>query len=384
MEQGHLQPFYERGNGREGLFFYFIWSMVKLLGRSPIAHHVTSALIGIASVIGCFLLTHKLFQLPWNTGDLDETEHKRKEATVIALLASFIMAASSWHIVLSRTAFRANLIPLFTTFTFYFFLRVVAAKTQGQKYFWSAVSGATFALGFYSYIAYRVMIPIVIALLLWPLLASLCTKPRLLLFKKYLPLALCAGLVFVIFIFPLGKYFYTHPGAFIGRSGQVSVFNPELNGGNLLAAVGEVTKQSLLGYFTQGDLNWRHNISGYPFLSPIISPFFGLGLVLVTLLAARYFFRPVKHEEDYGYFLLAGWFWGMLLPVVTTAEGIPHGLRAIGTIPAVYIISAWMLYALSRRAWMFVDLCKQWVVLWKLKLMKAGLYAVLIAFIFAL
>jgi hypothetical protein len=34
----------------------------------------------------------------------------------------------------------------------------------------------------------------------------------------------------------------------------------------------------------------------------------------------------------------------MLLPVVTTAEGIPHGLRAIGTIPVVFIISALGLY----------------------------------------
>ena len=38
----------------------------------------------------------------------------------------------------------------------------------------------------------------------------------------------------------------------------------------------------------------------------------------------------------------------MLLPVVTTAEGIPHGLRAIGVIPAVFIISAWALYEFAR------------------------------------
>ena len=29
----------------------------------------------------------------------------------------------------------------------------------------------------------------------------------------------------------------------------------------------------------------------------------------------------------------------MLIPVITTAEGIPHGLRAIGTIPVVFIIT---------------------------------------------
>ena len=40
----------------------------------------------------------------------------------------------------------------------------------------------------------------------------------------------------------------------------------------------------------------------------------------------------------------------MLVPVVTTAEGIPHGLRAIGTIPPVFIMAALGIWAVKERA----------------------------------
>ena len=40
--------------------------------------------------------------------------------------------------------------------------------------------------------------------------------------------------------------------------------------------------------------------------------------------------------------LTAAWFWLMLVPEITTAEGIPHGLRLIGVIPALFILPAWL------------------------------------------
>jgi hypothetical protein len=159
---------------------------------------------------------------------------------------------------------------------------------------------------------------------------------------------------FAIFIAPLAKYFYTHPGSFVGRSGQVSVFNPELNHGDLKGTILEVSRLSFAAYFTEGDLNWRHNISGFPFLSAIVSPFFALGLLLVLWGALRYFFAPAKQAHRFPQYFLAGWFFSFLIPVITTAEGIPHGLRSIGTIPAVFIIAAYGLYKTSHIVWHMV------------------------------
>src|SRR5438477_5603029 len=45
---GQIQPFYERGNGREALFFYFLAASVALFGRGPWQHHIISAGFGVA------------------------------------------------------------------------------------------------------------------------------------------------------------------------------------------------------------------------------------------------------------------------------------------------------------------------------------------------
>lgn len=377
MQQGNLQPFYERGNGREALFFYMLWGSVELFGKGPWQHHIVSAIIGIISVLFCFLLTKKLWEL------FASDESKKKQAINIALLASFLMAVSAWHIVLSRTAFRANLIPLFTSLSLYGLLCIYTSKVLAKKALWAIIFGAVFALGFYTYIAYRILVPIIFIAVLWPILADFFKKPRGQNIKKFLfPLAI-SMISFSIFIFPIAKYFYTHPGSFVGRSGQVSIFNPELNHGNLIGTLGEVSKTSIFAYFSKGDLNWRHNISGFPFLSPLISPFFGLGLILALIFAIRYLLMPNKYSKDWKFFLLTGWFWGMLLPVVTTAEGIPHGLRSIGTIPTVFIISAYGLYTFINWITNLIDLKKFNVSEWKIKLVKTGFKLVLICYVTA-
>lgn len=382
MQQGHLQPFYERGNGREALFFYMLWGSVEAFGKGPWQHHIVSALVGVLAVLGCFLVTKKLFKIFSREGGDGQAGSLR--ATNMALLASFFMAVSTWHVVLSRTAFRANLIPLFTSFTFYFLLLAFSATSRTKRYLWSAITGATFALGFYSYIAYRIMAPLLVILVLWPMLVDLWQTPRFQNIKKFFGPAVVAGLAFIAFIAPLAYYFYTHAGSFIGRSGQVSIFNPELNHGNLLGTFWTVTVVSLKAYFIDGDLNWRHNISGQPFLSIIISPFFAIGLVGVTYLAARYIFTPLKNKLDWKYFLLAGWFWAMLIPVVTTAEGIPHGLRAIGTIPLVFIITAVGLMWVVDRARKIVAKFWPWMKDWQKKVLNFAFVLKTVAFIGAL
>ncbi|MBP9686244.1 MAG: hypothetical protein KBD66_00400 [Candidatus Doudnabacteria bacterium] len=366
MEQGQLQPFYERGNGREALFFYMIWGAVKLFGPSPFAHHATSALVGTLAVVFCFLATKQLFiaykgredgkianqSIKLGRKTLFETiELGIGASNTIALLAAFLMATSAWHVVLSRTAFRANLIPLFVTATLYFLFAWKNSTQRKTQYFFAAFFGASFALGFYTYIAYRVLAPLLVIYLIWPFLASWKEHGLTATVRPYWKQTIIAIAVFAICITPLFHYFYTHPGSFVGRSGQVSVFNPELNHGDLIGTVVEVTRMSLLGYFAEGDLNWRHNISGQPFLSSLVSPFFLLGLLVVVWNACLYLFSPLKRKDKYPSFVLAGWFAAFLLPVITTAEGIPHGLRAIGTIPVVFIISAYGLYITASFVW---------------------------------
>jgi hypothetical protein len=379
MQAGHLQPFYERGNGREALFFYMEWASVAMFGKGVWQFSIVSALMGVLAVIMCYFVCFRLFL----TGEDYEDLLVKKRAINISLLAAFLMAVSSWHMVLSRTAFRATLIPLFSALAIYFLLRTYQATTKKAKVWFAILFGASLALGFYTYIAFRIMAAVLFMALFWPLLAKIRESKFWSTVINYKLAVLGSLLAFAVFFFPLGKYFYTHPGSFLGRAGQVSVFNQSLytvDGVQLVtkpsvvavvSVMGEVFKTQFLGFFTQGDLNWRQNISGYPFLSPLISPFFGAGLAVVVVLGIWYFFAPNKRARWWKYYLLVGWFFGMLLPVITTAEGIPHGLRGIGVIPPVFIISAWALYEfaqimlkLHKKLWqrvLYKDSDPQWI-----------------------
>lgn len=320
--KGHMEPLYERGNGREALFFYMLAASVKLFGIGFWQHHIVSAAIGVLSILATFLLVKRLYG--YN----------------VAIVSAALMSVGTWAIVLSRTAFRANLIPLFATLVLYFLVRTAQAVTKKDRIWSAAFAGAALAGGFYSYIAFRIM-PVIL-LVLAVLLAVIDYRQGFKWFKQYWQAGLAAIAAFIIVFAPLGHYFSTHPGSFVGRSSQVSVFNPELNKGNLVGTVLDVGVKSIKAFFVDGDLNWRHNISGLPFLHQLVSPFFGIALLVLTLLTLRFIwqaFRGRQKNEDIKHVIIIGLFWGMLLPVITTAEGIPHGLRSIGMLPAAYALS---------------------------------------------
>ena len=329
---GDLKPFYERGNGREALFFYLLAPFVWLFGRSPFAHHFVSAGVGTLIVLLTYLLAKR-----WFTAGL-------------ALVAALLAATSAWHITLSRTAFRANTAPLFALLFFYFATRVVQAKTRLEYWLSAILTGLSFGLGFYTYISYRMMIPLVAMTALLLLAIDLRSRPKWQLLKKYWRAAVAGMAAFGLSISWLVLFFGQNPEWLTGRSGQISIFSPSLNNGDVWGTFGQVAIKTLAGFVSAGDLNWRHNVSGFPFLSPFVAPFWILGLLFLIIQSAIFVFKALKRPAgDMAYktnlmrlpfFLLTAWFGLMLVPELLTAEGIPHGLRLIGVIPAVFIIPA--------------------------------------------
>ncbi len=329
---GKLQPFYERGNGREALFFYLLTPAVAILGRTPLAHHLVSATMGVLVVLLTYLLIRRWFNAR------------------LAFVAAFLTAVSGWYITLSRTAFRANTAPLFTLLFFYFATRVAQAKSRLEYWTCAVFSGLAFGLGFYTYISYRMMIPLVGLALVMLIIIDLRNQPKWQLARRYWPAVLAGTISFAAALVPLALYFIRKPEWLAGRTGQVSIFSPELNQGDLIGTFLVVFKKTALGFITGGDLNWRHNVSGYPFLSYLIAPLFVVGLLAVTVQAVIFFVQAFrKHREKIAYainlkrltfFVMALWFYLMLVPELLTAEGIPHGLRLIGVIPITFVIAA--------------------------------------------
>ena len=131
---GDYKIFYPENTGREGLFINIQALSIKWFGLHPWALRGVSAVFGILTVLGLYLLARELFSWP------------------VGAVASFLLAISFWHVNFSRIGFRAIMLPFVLVFAFYFLWR-------GLKQFnWWYFLGPEFSveLDFYTYTAYRI------------------------------------------------------------------------------------------------------------------------------------------------------------------------------------------------------------------------------------
>ncbi len=328
--QHHYQTFYTDNNGREGLFINLIALSFKLWGVSVLGLKFPSIVLGTLLVLGVFLLTYEIFRQSWRAG----------------LLASYLVAVSFWATNFSRIAFRAILLPVVLTFSFYFLLhgwhylkkhgpRLPIKKWKAHILF--LVSGLIFGLGLHSYIAFRIAPAILLVLLFFLIITE----------KHFLRRYWIYLITFILGAFltalPLLITFYQHPDYLESRSASVSVFSPQLNHGHPWKALVRSFGLSLLKYSFWGDQNWRHNYPPFPILNSLLGLIFLWGLFYTIFKFFHLLWLRWKHqvrdEKLYLYAFLLAWFFGMLAPEFFTAEGNPHALRAIGTLPVVYIFA---------------------------------------------
>lgn len=327
LETGDYKVYYPENNGREGLFIALQAQSIKIFGNKPWALRVVSALFGTLTVLGLYLLTRKLFN--WE----------------IAAMSSFLLAVSFWHTLFSRIGFRAIMAPFFLVWGLYFFWR---GKTS-TKLFDFAISGLFLGLGFYTYIAYRIM-PLAIVLTLiayWYAVKKDFGHDKYLHVRNQLIRGFAMLMVVGILVaLPLGWYYFVHPADFLGRTSQISVFSSPYPLQDLL-----VNTVKTLGMFNfNGDYNWRHNFSGRPELFWPVGLLFLIGFI-------RSWHKLNKSKKTHGHYssvqvLLLSWFFLGLLPVVLSNEGLPHALRAILVAPVVMIFAGeglWWLYDMSSK-----------------------------------
>lgn len=316
--------FYPENNGREGLFHNLVAMSFFIFGPSVWSLRLVSAIIGLLTILGLYLLTLEMFQ----GSTLKHFSFRGLTSKrAVALLASFFLAISFWHLNFSRIGFRAILLPLILTFSFYFLLKGFRTKTLRDF----ILSGLFFGLGFYTYIPFRLAV-LILPFLFFPYWFSYRREG---LQRKYLLFLLYFGAVAFIIALPLGLYFLSHQEAFISRAAGVSVFAQESPSKALLESLG----RHLAMFNFSGDSNWRHNFAGLPQLLWPIGTLFLIGFLLSIkeLLRAR---KQKSLSRLIPPCLLIAWFFIMLLPGVLTFEGIPHALRVIGVIPVVYIFAA--------------------------------------------
>ncbi len=124
-----------------GVFTLLLFLGFKVFGINFFGLRIVSALIGILTILGFFLLLGKL-----------------KFPRSLSLLGTFLISCSFWHINLSRLALPEILIP-FSTIWFSFFL---FCGFFSKKYKYFILSGAFFTLGVlvYPLMLFLIFIPI--------------------------------------------------------------------------------------------------------------------------------------------------------------------------------------------------------------------------------
>jgi len=317
VDSGNYELFYPANEGREGLFINLIALCFKLFGISILTLKLPSIIFSTLTILGMYLLTKELF---------------KKER--MALVSAFLVTVSYWSINFGRISFRANMLPFVLTFAFYFLFRGVRTK----KWWDFALSGLIFGIGAHTYIAWRIA-----PLILFFMLASFMLSRKNFL-KEYWKNILVFFFTTTLIVLPMIYTLYTHPTFIHAPIDDISVFSPITNKGNPIGTLLESISLSLIKYNLVGDQNWRHNYPPYPILDPLNGLAFAFGLIFICLKIPHFLYlwicKKIRQPRLEIYIFLVSWFLIMLAPEFLSFEGNPHSLRAIGTLPVVFIFGA--------------------------------------------
>ncbi len=143
---------------------------------------------------------------------------------------------------------------------------------------------------------------------------------------RHWPFALGAALLVLL---PLGFYTALHPEVVFARTGQVTIFSPAINGGDVWGTLLRHTLRTAGMFFVRGDRIWRHNLAWRPVWEPAL----GLAFILGLGVALRRCWR------DAGAALTLLWTAVMALPTLL-AEDAPHFLRGVGVLPTAALLPA--------------------------------------------
>lgn len=317
INDGKFKLFYPDNFGREGLYLNFIAILSMTFGIGLFALRLASPIIGMLTIFGFPLLAKEL-----------------KLSRLSMLIGTFMLSFSFWHLNFSRTSYRAIMVPFLIVWIFYFFFLGLRKKNG----WFIAISGLLMGLGFHTYISFRV-VPLILAIVVF---FSLIFEKDF--FRNYWKKAIIFVVATIITVAPIGIYFYQHQGDLIGRSNAVSVFNsPDMS---FAQAFGKSLAYHIGAFFVHGDANQRHNHGALPLLPAVWSILFGLGIIISLKEIIENIIQKIKKRKKYkpsnlfqiSIFAQAG-FWIMLIPGVLSIEGIPHALRIIGAIPAVFLIT---------------------------------------------
>lgn len=305
---------------------------IKLFGLNEFSTRFPSAFFGVLTVFITYFLVYELFSKKTFNSTFNN------QASRIALLSSFLLAISPWHIQFSRTGFEANVGLFFVILSIWFFLKGLS------KSYWYVLSMFIFGISLYFYRSIQLFVPL--------LLIGNFIIFREELFKKMNRRLLFLGImIFFLIAFPILKESFSQNG--LRRVQQVNVFthsNEEIasyaqsvneSGYGVLnrifynryyVFIRKIIDNYLLHFsmrflFISGDGNGRHGVIGMGLLYLWELPFFMIGII--TLLRVT------------GKLKLIIFLWALLAPIPSALSvPSPHVLRDLNFLPLPQIFTA--------------------------------------------
>lgn len=303
------------------LYMYLAIPSIAIFGLETWAVRLPSAIAGVLAVLGTYFLVKELFK----------SEH-------LALIASFLLALSPWHIQFSRVAFEANIGVTINIWGVYLFLKGI--KENRFLY----LSAFLFGLGLYAYHSERIFLPLLILLL------GILFRKELLKRRREVLIAVGIGLVtaapFIItFLDPAtlsrlrGTSSFADQTPLLSRS--VAKLKEDQQSGNPWGTVfdnrrvvwantffeGYLSHYSLRWLFLTGD-NPRHHAPDMGLLYLVELPFVLWG-----------FYSLVISWKEKSSKLALSWF--LIAPIAAApTTGLPHAIRTLVFLPTFQIMTA--------------------------------------------
>lgn len=345
---GRGAVFFPANYGREGLHMWIVAAAFRVLGVSPLALRLPSAIAGSITALATYWLGREL-------GRSLERETKRSGAathglllprsadlsiyrTVLPLLAALYVATSYWHIHFSRFGIRGVFTPLCGALAFAAFWRGVnqpasqpanrAAWFTSASAVWFALAGLFLGLALHFYTASRFFPFFLIGFLgLEWLAARTAGRGQEAIVRRRLAGITVMFVVAALVFAPLAGYFLQHPGSFTQRAAAVAA----TQSAEPLARMAQAALANVAQFFAPG--------AGDPeqFYNLPRRAVFDLPTALLALLGIAALLR--RWRTPAALFLLT-WFVALLSPSFLATDRWPTLPRVLGVIPGVYFFPA--------------------------------------------
>ena len=361
-EYGNFLPLTNRSfdDYKPPLYMYLEIPVVALLGLTPLAARLPSAIFGFLTVPLIYFLTKKLFEKsnvsghPFDKLRMTLSPSKGQWSVVksesIALLAMLMLAISPWHLQFSRVGFEANVGLFLTVFAFTVFLYgldIKSAKVPPKNNLFLILSSLLLGLSFYSYHSTRIFAPIlilIIGVLFWGQIQKF-SKKFIFIFLLILTVSILPLFLFLPKEAVSQRFQTTTQKARLEDIDQSIKFirqdqDKGLKFANLIHNRRLVITQTLFKnylfhfdlnfLFTKGDNNFRHHVEGMGMLYLLELPLLLSGIFLI-----------VKNRSREMLFILA---WLLISPIPASfGDAVPHAIRSLNMLIALEIIVAYAL-----------------------------------------